>query len=285
MKEIIFTAKPNKEVDELYPEFKEFYLNFKNIAEKYHTCESVSLPDIWVRDFLPIENVKTGKLYNLFYDPTYNRGFLKNFYAKIRTAVKKEFPKAQDLPVRMDGGNLTVNSQGIAFAFEKSVTVKNTSYENLSSLLKESLGLADIVWLPRLPEAYDPFCHIDGFMQFLGDDILLLNKSYDIDEITKKHSEKCFKIINSKYPNLKIIELPVNVEPYDTLSAKGIYVNFLETSKAVFVPQYNLPQDKEVFDIIKVLTAKDVVGIDCEKISKYAGSLHCLTSTQIVKGD
>jgi agmatine/peptidylarginine deiminase len=60
-------------------------------------------------------------------------------------------------------------------------------------------------------------------------------------------------------------------------SAKGIYANFLETSKAVFIPKYNIPEDTEALELFRQHTGKPIEQIDCEEICKHGGSLHCLT--------
>lgn len=281
MKEIVYIAFPSEDIEELYPEYYGFYADFKyqlgTVGIEYRP---LPLPDIWVRDFLPLQNINDGSLHTMFYDPTYKRAQYKKFYARIRQAVAGLFPQAQQLSIRMDGGNITFNSGGIALALEKASISKNTSYKAVSGALKERLGLGDIIWLPNPHDSCDPFVHIDGFMQFLGDDILLTNKP--CDERAAKHLAKCKEIILAKYPQFKIVELPLWVNMEDSFGAKGLYVNFLETSKAVFVPQYKLPQDKEVLAIIRRHTAKSVIGVDCEGISRHGGALHCLT--QVVWG-
>jgi len=274
MKEIIFTSSPNKEVMEVYPEYESFHNTFKYILEQYHYHKALDLPDIWVRDFFPFQNTNTRGLHTFFYEPTYQS---KKLSLRIRDRVKDHFINSSDLPVRLDGGNLIINSKGTAFAFKKSVIFKNTTQDKVERLIKMSLGVNDITWLPCM--IGDKFCHIDGFVQFLGDDILLMSDN-SYDDYLKAHMEKCVDIITRKHPWINIVKIPINAAD-DAISAKGIYVNYLETSKTVFVPQYNLLEDKKVISIIKSLTKKEVVGIDCEAISKHGGSLHCLTSVQI----
>ena len=62
------------------------------------------------------------------------------------------------------------------------------------------------------------------------------------------------------------------------LSARGVYVNFLDTSKAVFVPQYGLEADLEAIRQIQAAApGKPVIGIECAEIARYGGALHCVT--------
>ena len=75
----------------------------------------------------------------------------------------------------------------------------------------------------------------------------------------------------------EIVYLPCVPDEKNWLSARGIYVNFLETSRAVFVPQYGLPQDQEALALIRAHTDKPVAGVDCGEVAAYGGALHCLS--------
>ena len=79
------------------------------------------------------------------------------------------------------------------------------------------------------------------------------------------------------YGKFERIPLLCKLDEENWLSAKGFYVNFLETSRAVFVPQFNLPEDDEIVNIMKKHTRKPLVRVDCEQISQYGGTVHCLT--------
>jgi agmatine/peptidylarginine deiminase len=284
MKEIIYIAKPTEEILGIYPEYKKFFPIFKTTLEKEHKVQVLDLPDIWTRDFLPFQNKKTGKLYSLYFDPP-AQPKIKNWYEpklneSIRSAAAKHFPSAKPLPVRIDGGNLIVNGAGIAFAFYRDAICKKENLPQTENFLKENLGIKSITWLPK--EEDDFICHIDGFMQFLEDDILLVS---DERCFNKKLFQKRIAIIKKAQPNIKIIQIPcAHSGKIDDISAKGIYVNFLETSKCVFVPQYkhNVSKNMLIIGMIKLLTQKKVIGIDCEAISKHGGALHCLTSAQII---
>ena len=99
------------------------------------------------------------------------------------------------------------------------------------------------------------------------------------DSLTEKHLEKCLKLLPAE---LKVIILPSAVNAEETLSAKGIYVNFLETSGAVFVPAYNISADEKAVAVLRANTDKHVIQIDCGGIARYGGSLHCLTQTAFI---
>lgn len=69
--EVIYVAKPTWYTEQIYPGHVKFYENFVAQLKQYHEVRALELPDIWVRDFLPVQNVQTGELYQQFFDPRY----------------------------------------------------------------------------------------------------------------------------------------------------------------------------------------------------------------------
>ncbi len=119
MSEIIYLAKPNKDIETTYAGYTKFYEVFSAQLQHFHEVRPLDLPDIWVRDFLPVQNVKTGQLYQTFFDPRY-ANYTPKFTAQIRQAVKYYFPQAKPCNVRIDGGNIVISpDKKSAFCMEK----------------------------------------------------------------------------------------------------------------------------------------------------------------------
>ena len=276
--EIIYVAKPTGYTERIYPGYTDFYEKFTAQLKQFHEVRALELPDIWVRDFLPVQNQKTGALYQLFFNPRY-ANYTAAFTARIRQAVQSYFPQALACGVRIDGGNMVINpTREIAFCFEKpSIFCKSrpSEKENAEREIKRASGVEKIVWLPR--ESGDKIGHIDGFMQFLGNELCVSNER-DLSGLSLwKKRDKILRASVGEY-----IDFPCEAAAKDWLSARGIYVNFLETSQAVFVPQYHLSHDRAVLDIIKRHTAKPILEVDCSQIAKYGGAVHCLTREYFV---
>ncbi len=276
MKDKIFIAYPNCLINKYYPEYQSFYDDFTQKTKGFCKLATIDISDIWLRDFLPLQNIKTKEKFLFFYEPIYKTKEYKNLYMALRKEAKAKFPKATNLPIYLDGGNFIFNKKGTGILLKNKNLFKTKSCQEITKILKQKFSLKQIIYLPSLPVNYDPFCHIDGLIQFLGDDILCINSPYD--KLTEKHLKKCLDILGNQF---KIVFLPTEVNPKETLSAKGIYVNFLEVSKAVFMPKYNLHSDIKAQKIIQKYTKKPVIKIDCSKIAKYGGSLHCLTQNYI----
>ena len=272
--EIIFLVSPSKIIEKVYPGYTAFFREFSAKLKVFHEVRALDLPDIWVRDFLPVQNVKTGQLYQTFFDPRY-ANYTPVFNAHIRREVQKYFPKAIACNLRIDGGNILLNSKlNTVFCFERQTIFhksKPLEKQKAEQELGVALGVDKIFWLPH--EKGDKICHIDGFMQFLGNKLCVSNEVYLSGKNLWNKREKILK----SAINCEIINFPCAANYNDYLSAKGIYVNFLETSQAIFFPQFNLRKDERAFNTIKKHTSKPIVLVDCSKIAEYGGAVHCLT--------
>lgn len=279
--EIIYVAKPTGYTEKTYPGHAKFYEHFLAQLTQYHEVRALELPDIWVRDFLPVQNMQTGKLYQLFFDPRY-ANYTPKFTAAIRKQVRGAFPHAKPCDVRMDGGNIVLApDKKQAFCLEKQTVFHKSNpaqKKYVEQELKRALGVQKIVWLPQQKD--DKIGHIDGYIQFLGDFLTEGTIAlYGELAIAPLLDGKATDILRgyAKANGLDMCRLLCAGNEEDWLSAKGLYINFLETSRAVFVPQFNLPEDDRVIDIMKKYTCKPLVRIDCEHISQYGGAVHCLT--------
>lgn len=283
--EIIYVAKPTWYIEDTYPGYTKFYEKFSAQLKEFHEVCALELPDIWVRDFLPVQNVKTGQLYQQFFNPRY-ANYTPKFTEQIRKAVFYSFPKAKPCNVRIDGGNIVLTPDSkYAFCLEKSTIFKKFDLVQKNYVereLKKALGVEEILWLPKQPN--DKIGHIDGYIQFLGDFLMegaveLYNGLTTGSLLDSKGMNKLYEYVKNK----NIVDCSHEwiylfcSDNKDWLSAKGLYVNFLETSKAVFIPQFNLSLDETACKRVKAYTGKPIIKVDCSKIAGYGGAVHCLT--------
>lgn len=278
MSEVIYVAKPTWYTEKIYPGHKRFFEKFYAQLAQYHDVRALELPDIWVRDFLPLQNAQTGELYQHFFDPRY-ANYTPKFTDAIRRRVRGGFPQAKLCDVRIDGGNIVLTpDKKYAVCLERRTIFRKADLAQKAHVedeLKRALGVEEILWLPQ--QIGDKIGHIDGYIQFLGD--FLMEGTVDIcDGLATETllNDKGTNLLRS-YGQFERFPLLCKINEEDWLSAQGIYVNFLETSRAVFVPQFNLPEDNEVISIMKKYTRKPLVRIDCSTIAQYGGAVHCLT--------
>ena len=266
----ILLVKPSKHIESLYKGcYTDIYERLKTILEPYHEVKTLDLPDIWIRDFAPFFTDK--KPMPLLYKPPY-QSFLKS--ERVQIECLKYFPDLPiPLPIRFDGGNLISNNQGIGIATKKPLELNPISQDKIDLFMSELFGIKKMIWRPY--ETGDRIAHIDGMMQFLDDNTILINKS------NCKELEKCHQILQENCPQVKLVDIPYEptYEKYHGWeSAKGIYINFLQTSKIILVPTYDMPADEVALKIIQSHTHKPVIPINATKIAKFGGSIHCLTN-------
>lgn len=279
--QIIYVAKPTWYTEKIYPGHAAFYEHFVAQLRKYHEVRALELPDIWVRDFLPVQNVQTGELYQLFFDPRY-ANYTPKFTAAIRKQVRGAFPHAKPCDARVDGGNIVLTpDKKYAFCLEKQTIFRKsnpTQKEHVEQELTRALGVQEILWLPQ--QKGDKIGHIDGYIQFLGD--FLMEGTVELYGGLTTGSllnDRATSLLRgyAQRENWDRVPLLCKLDEENWLSANGLYVNFLETSRAVFVPQFDLPEDDKVISIMKEYTDKPLVRVDCSKIAPYGGAVHCLT--------
>jgi len=260
-----------------------FFDKFSAQLSEFHEVRPLPLPDIWVRDFLPLQNVQTGELYQAFFDPRY-ANYTPKLTAAIRAAVRGCFPKAKICNVRIDGGNILLTpDKKYAFCLEKRTIFHKSDpvqKEQVDTELKRALGVEEILWIPS--QKGDKIGHIDGYVQFLG--------NFAMEATVEMYGGVTTgSLWNSEVADAFYRHYETKVGPYadiicllckpeaDWLSARGLYVNFLETSRAVFVPQFNLSEGDKVISIMSGYTKKPLVRVDCSQIAQYGGAVHCLT--------
>lgn len=275
--EIICIAAPTPRVLREYPAYGEFFPRLQAALAEFHSVCVLELPDIWVRDFLPLQHRQTGALSRLLFRPRY-ANYTPKFTAEINAAVRRLFP-VRECMVQIDGGNILSGPDGTVFCLQGRRIFRQSAdgeQEIVEDELFAALGEKKLVWLPR--EIGDKIGHIDGFMQFIGDTLFVSDERFDpyLERLLWRRLE----LVRRVYWNLKFRFLPCVPDRADPggLSARGVYVNFLDTSKAVFVPQYGLEADLEAIRQIQAAApGKPVIGIECAEIARYGGALHCVT--------
>lgn len=283
--EIIYIAKPTWYTEKLYPNHRRFFEKFYPQLAQYHEVRALELPDIWVRDFFPLQNKKTGELYQHFFDPR-DSYYKAKFTAAIRSQVRGVFPHAKFCDVCIEGGNIVITpDKKYAFCLEKrSIFPKSnpTKKEYVEKELKQALGVEGVFWIPK--QNLLSYSRMSEYVQFLGN--FLMEGSLDYEGTTTGSFLEDRGMLYDYMKNLNYYDdyhddivhlLCFTTNREHTRFSGGCYVNFLETSRAVFVPQFNSPEDKRALTIIQEYTKKPIVPVDCSAFSHSGGAVYRLT--------
>ena len=258
-------CKPDKDIEAYYPGYTQEINDFIKISRKYCQVQTLPMWDIWMRDFMPMPTDNNQILFT--YQPDYQT---KTESLKSQDYVHKKYPTLTQNSIKLDGGHLVFNGKGLGFLTDYVIRLNQILKEELEQKIKQITGIQKIIWLPW--HKSDITGHTDGLLQFLTDDLLLIND--DSDFVMHK------QIIQKECPNIEIIPMPCC---YDIRKRKnfpsccGIYTNFVQVQKAIFIPAYNTDLDDVVLKLFQSLTDKPVIPIRIEQTAINGGSLHCLT--------
>ena len=261
----LFFCRPDKAIEAYYPGYTAEVTEFIRLAQPYVRCKTLPMWDIWMRDFMPMPTDGEPLLFT--YSPGYQT---KAESQKSQKTVQKYDLQLKRNSIKLDGGHLVFNGSGIGFLTDYVITLNQMPKAELERKIKQATGLEKIVWLPW--HRSDITGHTDGLLQFLTDDVLLINQDTDFET----HRQ----IIQKDCPNIAVVPIPCR---YDSRQRKkfpsccGIYTNFVQTQQAIFIPAYNTDLDEVVLKQFQSLTDKPVIPVCIEQTALNGGSLHCLT--------
>ncbi|KRL55840.1 agmatine deiminase family protein [Furfurilactobacillus rossiae] len=231
--------------------------------------------DIWVRDVAPIITTTMVKFrYSPAYLPKADSGYLNTSFTNWLNQSHFNYHSSK---LVLDGGNVQWN-KGNAVVITNRVFKDNPhwSHHDIISELKHQLNVNKVVIVPAEPG--DTLAHSDGMIKFLTPNTAFISDF----EGNQAFQNKFKQIVKKSLPHVRLITLKsayTDAGQYDKkiASARGLYINMLETAHTIYVPQFNLARDKEALHTIQAHTSKRVVGIPITKVSTLGGAVHCTT--------
>lgn len=289
-KNLIITALPKKNnayYDSFATDLVAFNASFKHSLNQRDSLRvmttqevnqekfSFTYDDPWVRDVAP---VVTSRLVKFKYSPEY---LDKSLSGKL----DKRFRKWLDInkfdyhssPLILDGGNCIWDKKETVIITDRVLTDNHKwTKEDIIEQLKADLKVANVIIIPT--EYGDNLSHADGMVKFIGETTLFISDF--LGDIEFRHEVE--SIIRKTLPSIAIVEMAssyVEEGQYDQgiASAKGLYINLLETEKAVYVPQFGLAADDEQLAFVGQYTDKQVIPVAINEIATMGGAINCLT--------
>jgi len=187
----------------------------------------------------------------------------------------------------LEGGAIEVNGTGTVLTTESCLLNKNRNKgvkkEEMEKLLKDYLGISNVLWLPAGLEGDDTDGHIDTLTRFVNKNTVVTcvedNPKDKNHAVLKKNLEllKTMKIEDGT--DLQVVSLPMPqpiVRKGQRLPAT--YANFYIGNKVVLLPTYDDPADEKALEImVKSFPTRRIYPIDCRELIWGLGTFHCLT--------
>lgn len=251
------------------------------------TFSEVKVQDIWIRDWAPIpvkiNNINTSIRTN--YSPSYclYPQLLENQASKILQI--KYSSNLDNIKLNWEIGNLVTN--GNILIVTNKILEENPSLtkQQIIDLLKQTFEITKVIFIPVEP--LDKIGHSDGIVRFITPNHLVL-PSYPNTYIEERKyiDEVISNLIDGleeEKDSYSITMLPSTLSEYknkeDIYSAVGCYVNYFRIANNIYIPQYNLKQDKEVLSILSdTFPHLNLIPIpNCNRLADLGGVLNCMT--------
>ena len=258
----------------------------------HRDIEIVEMPldDSWLRDTAPIyvtapgRRVATDFTFNGWggaYVPFDNDDAIPERWAALRGEERIE------VDLVLEGGSITVDGEGTLLTTEQCLLHPNRnprlSRADIERVLRESLGVQTIVWLPFAIDDRDTDGHVDLVAMFVEPGCVLWQGCADHDDPEHERltlSRRCLDgAFDAKGRAIEIIDVPVL--PYCEVDGERLpvpYANAYVCNGAVIVPVTGHEADDDMLDIIRCAWPnREVVPMRGEMIAFGGGGPHCTT--------
>lgn len=283
--------------DEFLPELEYFYADFVRELARYEDVACVvpdaaraekmmrlsglgpdhfpraRIPDIWIRDFAPI--CARGTSVRFRYDPPHaprTRGRdLSNAVGALLGL--RRIPSRRD-DLALEGGNLVHNGAGVGVA-TRTLVKRNRGLQAVWRV-QQALGLDRLVVVPLEPE--DRSGHVDGMLRFASPELLLVNDYARVGG-GREFQRQLDETLDSRLSYALRVSLPYRwswpaLEGWH--DARGNYANFLLTGQRVYVPVFDVPEDREAEAVFECVFPGRVSYVYAGPIARYGRSLNCI---------
>lgn len=228
--------------------------------------------DIWAVDFMPVQISK-----DKFVQFTYNPDYLQKEDEQETISDVDSICKAINLTTKkskliVDGGNVSRTIDKVILCDKVFHENKNIPEKDLIKQLKELFEVDKLFFVPW--DINDFTGHADGMVRFIDSDTVLIN------DYSKENPEfqRCFRM-SLHNAGLDWIELPYNPPNDPTLiSAKGLYLNYLQMKQAVIMPTFKSKIDEQAMKVLEnVFKGQTIATVDSNELADEGGILNCIT--------
>jgi len=194
----------------------------------------------------------------------------------------------------LEGGAIEINGMGQLLTTEAVLLNPNRnphlSKNDIEVLLRNGLGVKEVLWLKSGIEGDDTDGHIDDLVRFVSDEAMLAC-------VEKDRSSPNYAVLAHNFDTLRefrkstggpfdLIEMPMpeacEVPGWRLPVLPASYVNYLLVNGGIIVPQFRQKKnDERALDILReIFPYREIVGIDCLDLVEEGGTLHCISQQQ-----
>lgn len=257
----------------LAEDFPLFYSAFKKVLTEskinFDFIENTN--DVWAVDYMPIQISK-----NEFVQFSYNPDYLIEYPDLITDTdlVCKSFKELKITKSKLvvDGGNVIRGKDKVIMCDKVFHENEKLEEGKIIEQLEEFFQVSKIIFVPW--DLDDFTGHADGMVRFIDDDTVLINKYLG----DNPEFETSFRM-SLRNAGIKWEELPYNPQPDPTcMSARGLYLNYLQMEQGIIMPTYNFKSDEKAFKVLEnIFQGQKVFTVESSELAREGGVLNCIT--------
>lgn len=255
--------------------------------------------DVWCRDHGPIfvKHADTGEVALTDWD--FNAWGGKFPPWELDDAIPGRIAGALNLRVFkggmiLEGGAIEINGGGQLLTTEAVLLNPNRNPQlgrtEIEQLLREGLGVSDILWLKQGIQGDDTDGHIDDLARFTDPLTILACVERDAASPNRRVlDENLGRLRSFQAPNgrpFEVVEIPLpqacEVPGWRLPVLPASYVNFLIVNGGVLVPTFRQKHndDRALGLIRELFPDRETTAIDCLDLVEEGGTLHCISQQQ-----
>ena len=195
--------------------------------------------------------------------------------------------------VVLEGGSIDVNGHGTLLTTEEclldpKVQVRNAGLgrTDLEAVLREQLGVTNVLWLGKGIAGDDTHGHVDDLCRFVNAKTVVLCRETDVRDVNYRalaeNRERLQGMRLQDGSKIEVVDLPMPAPlSFAGRRLPASYANFYIANNGVLVPTFNDPHDRVALGILaELIKDRPVVGIHAVDLVWGLGTLHCLTQQE-----
>jgi len=198
----------------------------------------------------------------------------------------------------LEGGAIEINGEGRLLTTEAVLLNPNRNPQmnraEIEQLLRDSLGVSEILWLKQGIEGDDTDGHIDDLARFTDPRTILACVERDPSSPNRLVLDDNLARMRSFHAAdgrpFEVVEIPLpeacEVPGWRLPVLPASYVNFLIVNGGVLVPTFRQGRndDRALGMIRELFPDREITGIDCLDLVEEGGTLHCISQQQPAAG-
>jgi agmatine deiminase len=257
------------------------------------TFHRVTYNDVWLRDSGPIMVTNGDQvalldwLFNGWgqkYDAAADNVVPQRIAAALRTSAER-------IDVVLEGGSIDVNGAGALLTTRQCLLSpkRNPSLDQaaLENVLRQGLGVEQILWLDSGLEGDHTDGHIDTITRFVDERTIVTATCDDPSDVNSetldRNLDRLRTFRDAGNRPFRVVELPLPKQRVEFAGERLplTYANFYIANGGVVVPIFGDPRDEEALAILRPLfPGREVVGVMARALMTGGGAFHCVTQQQ-----